>query len=109
MTTYQITRIDFLTQMPENNFQGDPKRNNELINEWQGTTIRCDHEYPSEHLEIILNYIEDTCGMLVGNVDLKCLGKRNRKTPNSFVEEMPSLSGRYPAGWVWVRTANLVN
>ncbi len=42
-------------------------------------------------------------------VILECVGKRHPKTPNSFTEKMPSLSGMYPAGWVWVRMATLAN
>jgi|AACY02.1.fsa_nt_gi hypothetical protein len=108
MTTYKIKDIEFLTQMPENDFKGDPSVNAQLKREWVGETIVCDYE-PEGHLDEVLNYIEDNCGMLVGHVQLECVGKRHPKTPNSFTEKMPSLSGMYPAGWVWVRMATLAN
>jgi hypothetical protein len=47
--------------------------------------------------------------MLVGCVQVECMGKRHPKTPKSITKKMPSMSGLYPAGWVWVRTATLAN
>jgi hypothetical protein len=108
MTCYQIKSIEFLTQMPQNNFKGDPTINSQLKNEWVGETVVCDYE-PENHLDEVLNFIEDSCGMMVEHVQLECVGKLHSKTPKSYTEIMPSLSGRYPAGWVWVRTATLAN
>ena len=108
MTTYKIKEIEFLTQMPENNFKGDSFINAQLQREWVGETIVCDCG-PAGHLDEVLNFIEDNCGMLVGRVQVECMGKRHPKTPASIAAKMPSLSGLYPAGWVWVRTAMLAN
>ena len=108
MTIYKIKEIEFLTQMPENNYKGDPIINAQLKGDWVGETIVCDYE-PEGHLDEVLNFIEDNCGMLVGHVQLECVDKLHPKTPKSFTGKMPSLSGLYPAGWVWVRTATLTN
>ncbi len=108
MSTYKVTEIEFLTQMPKNNFKGDQALNAYLQGAWIGQVLECDAN-PERHLDELLNYIEDTCGMLVGHVIVECVGRRNPKTPKSFTETMPSLSGKYPAGWIWNRKATLVN
>jgi hypothetical protein len=108
MSIYQVKGIEFLTQMPDNEFKGDPITNARLQKEWLGETIQCNYE-PESHLGEVLNFIEDTCGMLVGHVTLECVGKRDHETPTSFTENMPSLRGFYPAGWVWARKATLIN
>ena len=92
--------------MPENNFKGNPSVNLKLQHEWLDTSIKCD---PEEHLEEIIDYIENCSGWLVCNILLESNGKRDPKTPRHCTLRMPSLSGRYPHGWVWIRKASIIN
>jgi len=109
MSTYKIKEVEFLTQMPDNHFKGNPQVNARLQKEWRNNILDCSEQDAENHLDFIVNFIEDNCGMLVGHVTLECLSERDPNTPSSWREDMPSLSGRYPKGWVWERKATLIN
>jgi hypothetical protein len=108
MSIYKIKEIEFLTQLPENEFKGDPAVNSCLKDEWLEEEFDCSEQDPDYHLEFILDYVEEKCGMLVGHVALECIGILDPETPESWSEDFPSLSGRYPEGWVWERRAKLI-
>ena len=107
MTTYKIRQIDFLTERPDNNFEGNPVINAALQQEWIGEVIECKYE-PDTHLDEVLNFIEDDSGWLVGHVTIECTGRLDPETPSSFVEEFESQTGFYPKGWTWVRKVTLL-
>jgi len=108
MSIYRIKEIEFLTQMPENNFKGDPLVNSRLQGEWLEEEFNCSEYDPDIHLDFIVDYVEEECGMLVGHVALECIGVLHPETPDYWSEDFPSLSGRYPEGWIWKRSAKII-
>ena len=109
MSTYQIKEVEFLTHMPENGYQGDPKINARLQRKWLEEKIDVDDDEPAYHLQRVLDYVENCSGMLVGYVALECTRSLHPETPSSIRADFPSLSMRYPKGWVWKRSAKLLN
>jgi hypothetical protein len=104
---FTIVDVQFLTQKPENDFQGDPVVNDRLRNDWLRKDIFRDVE-PESCLEDILDYVEDNSGMLVGLMKVTCTGGEAEEVPASFKSTIPSLSGFYPDGWVWEREVKVV-
>jgi hypothetical protein len=104
---FTIVDVQFLTQMPDNDFQGDPVVNERLRNQWLHQEIFSDFE-PDSCLEEILDYVEDNSGMLVGLMRVTCTGEEAEEVPASFKSIMPSMSGFYPDGWVWEREVQVV-
>jgi hypothetical protein len=104
---FKIVDIQFLTQMPSNNFQGDPEANQRLRNDWLYQDICCDSE--AEYcLEEMLDFVEDNSGMLVGFMKLQLAENEVEKIPAPFTSKMPSVSGMYPKGWIWERKVEVV-
>jgi hypothetical protein len=106
--TYQIVDIQFSTQSPENNFHEDQEVNEHLILEWVGKRIQIKQEDFKNRAEKILNFIEDRCGMLVRSATVKCISNPVGFKRKDFDYSFPSMSGRYPEGWVWKRQISLV-
>ncbi len=110
MTSFAFTiqQIDFLTQMPENNFMGDQLVNSRLQAEWTNEVIVIDDDILLEELLAeLLNYIEDTSGMLVRHAVVLCDECKINDSSFTYVSQFPSLSGAYPPGWVWTRMVTL--
>ena len=87
-----IIEINFDTELPENHFLGDRKKNQELQSKYLGKTLDVETEY----LEGLLDEIEDNCGWLVSKVVVQVAGS------NEYVVEdhtFPILDGIYPKEW----------
>jgi hypothetical protein len=108
MTCYQIKSIEFLTQLPKNNFEGDPDMNRRLQSEWRGDIVEC-QSIAEDHLDELLDFIEDNSGCLVSSVYVKCLDSVPAGTQNHIIRKFASKSDNYPKGWVWFRSACLID
>ena len=65
-----IIEISFGTELPENHFLGDHKKNQALQSEYLGKTLDVDINY----LEGILNAVEDESGWIVNKVVVQVAG-----------------------------------
>ena len=104
MTCYQIKSIEFLTQLPDNDFLGDSSLNLRLQKEWRGDIIECE-SLPEWHLDEVLDFVEDNSGCLVSSIYVNCIGKVPKDVPASITRKITSKDCDYPLGWVWFRSA----
>ena len=105
-STYEVTYVEFLTQMPENNFQGDAQENRRLKELYTKGQIKI-YSDPEWHLPDILNYLEDSSGMLVADAVVRCLDGPSPDAPATFEESFPHTRDIYPKDWIWHRRIRL--
>ena len=100
MPGFMVEAIEFHMEQPDNAFMGDDKAHAVLKKEWLNKIFSLEmFGHPMQ----VADCIEDNSGWLVKGLMLKCMNTEDysEALPLTYHRSFPSLSGRYPKGWLW--------